>query len=366
MEERNDIRQPQSVSTPPMNYLYMTTPRSRAPRRRPRRRDERADLRARPSTTKGSVSKKETISHRHGEHAPRVRRRRVVPLTSSDPVGGCARVPDRLRDSLVREPNAWRTPQPPLGRILGASLRTPPRSRSRRSRRLSPSALSPRAMSKSAPVISGGSPFFIPHGATLRAFVGASLQTRSRELAPIAHSGAPARERGSLGTTACPVRTGGPVPSHGDIQEETSPISLPATEGSVRRGSAAGKQSDLGNAGRKENGVGSCRDRPQARESCREIAWSVYGRGGGTTIRPVRCTPECRRRGPSRRPPATSVDRVLRSTTMRYAIASTDRTRHLRPADIVGVDGPDRQPRGLIPGGTLHATERMTARTAVA
>jgi hypothetical protein len=49
---------------------------------------------------------------------------------------------------------------------------------------------------------------------------------------------------------------------------------------------------------------------------------------------------------------------------MRYAIASTDRMRPLRPAGIVGVEGPDSPPRGLIPGGTLHATERMTAWTA--
>jgi hypothetical protein len=43
MTDPEDIRQPESVSTPITNYLDMTTPRRRRPKdwRRPRRRDER-------------------------------------------------------------------------------------------------------------------------------------------------------------------------------------------------------------------------------------------------------------------------------------------------------------------------------------
>jgi hypothetical protein len=40
MAEHEDLRQPQTVSKTVANYLDMTTPRSRAPKRRPRRRPE--------------------------------------------------------------------------------------------------------------------------------------------------------------------------------------------------------------------------------------------------------------------------------------------------------------------------------------
>jgi hypothetical protein len=40
MDEREDIRQPQAVSKTLANYLDMTTPRSRAPKRRPPRHEE--------------------------------------------------------------------------------------------------------------------------------------------------------------------------------------------------------------------------------------------------------------------------------------------------------------------------------------
>jgi hypothetical protein len=39
MDEREAIRQPETVSKPLANYLDMTAPRSRGPKRRPRRRD---------------------------------------------------------------------------------------------------------------------------------------------------------------------------------------------------------------------------------------------------------------------------------------------------------------------------------------
>jgi hypothetical protein len=39
MDEREDIRQPRAVSETLVNYLDMTRPRSRAPRRRPPRRE---------------------------------------------------------------------------------------------------------------------------------------------------------------------------------------------------------------------------------------------------------------------------------------------------------------------------------------
>jgi len=40
LAEHEDIRQPDRVSKPLDNYLDMTAPRSRAPKRRPRRRND--------------------------------------------------------------------------------------------------------------------------------------------------------------------------------------------------------------------------------------------------------------------------------------------------------------------------------------
>jgi hypothetical protein len=40
MDERENLRRPETVSKPITNYLDMTTPRSRTPQRRPRRGDE--------------------------------------------------------------------------------------------------------------------------------------------------------------------------------------------------------------------------------------------------------------------------------------------------------------------------------------
>jgi len=49
MDEHEDIRQPQAVSKTLANYLDMTTPRSRAPKRRPRRREEKGGTTRPPS-----------------------------------------------------------------------------------------------------------------------------------------------------------------------------------------------------------------------------------------------------------------------------------------------------------------------------
>ena len=58
MDERRDLRQPETVSKPLTDYLDMTTPGARAPRRRPRRRDEQGRT-ARPRIDNRGLSLEE-------------------------------------------------------------------------------------------------------------------------------------------------------------------------------------------------------------------------------------------------------------------------------------------------------------------
>ena len=58
MVEHEDIRQPETVSEPLPAYLGMTTPRSRAPKRRPPLRDDQARA-TRPSIDNRGVSLEE-------------------------------------------------------------------------------------------------------------------------------------------------------------------------------------------------------------------------------------------------------------------------------------------------------------------
>ena len=58
MDEHEDIRQPQAVSKTLANYLDMTTPRSRAPKRRPRRREEKGGT-TRPPVDNRDLSRDE-------------------------------------------------------------------------------------------------------------------------------------------------------------------------------------------------------------------------------------------------------------------------------------------------------------------
>jgi hypothetical protein len=53
MTDDDEIRQPQAVSKDLANYLDMTTPRSRAPRRLPRRRPESAPIPRPPIDNRG-------------------------------------------------------------------------------------------------------------------------------------------------------------------------------------------------------------------------------------------------------------------------------------------------------------------------
>ena len=114
MVEHEDIRQPETVSEPLPAYLGMTTPRSRAPKRRPRFATTRHEPRDRLSTIAASVSKKAMISRRRS----RVSNRRVIPFV--DPVS--CRCWGRLRRfdarAVDREPRPARrgSTAPPLGR----------------------------------------------------------------------------------------------------------------------------------------------------------------------------------------------------------------------------------------------------------